>query len=210
MLGQTVAFLFRGEYPGSAAQTSTSARALIAGTEGRTSYRDTSYRDTRRRRNALPRLLAGLVLAAGLAAACVPKTPTPPPTPTTVAIQPVAGGPVLLRDGLALRKLATTGAGSVKLALNPVDGLLYYLNPNTGVFKVGTGDSPTPQNVAGTFSLGAGYPAGFTVGPDGTLYVVTNQPVGDGTTQARVLRGTPNTGGGYDLVRRWPSPTPTR
>ena len=174
-------------------------------------------------------VLARLALTAALAAAC-DASPSPVPTTTassgeapvptttassgeapvpTVEVQPIEGGPVLLRTDMTLRRVVGVGDGSVTLALNPVDGALYYLKPASGVYRLILSDSPLAELVASASNL-QGYPASMTFGPDGTLYTVANSRVSETTTQAIVRRATPKEGGGYTwttLATTVPYPT---
>src|SRR5689334_1915140 len=81
---------------------------------------------------SLALLGAALALAGCSAPTAAPATSTPPATatsgtPAPVTSQPIAGGPVLLRSDMSLRKVTNAGGGAAKLALNPADGKLYFL-----------------------------------------------------------------------------------
>ncbi len=157
-----------------------------------------------------PALLA-LVMAAAVAgcssptAVVVATSSSAPATPAGIGAtagptqlfenQPIPGGPVLLRPDMTLRKLIDTGGGAAKLALNPVDGKLYYLMPIDGVYSVDTGASPTPQHVVISDTL-PGASEGLAFGQDGTMYVVTNQAINH-NNQATIRRGKPDGSGGY-------------
>ncbi|MCB0016658.1 MAG: PQQ-dependent sugar dehydrogenase [Anaerolineales bacterium] len=112
--------------------------------------------------------------------------------------QPVRGGPVLLREDIALRRLTAVGGGAVRLELNPADGALYYLKPLEGVFRLSLEAESAPELVVRLADLGVeGVPAGMTFGSDGALYLVLNRAPGPPSTQATILRGQP-AGAGYD------------
>src|SRR3989304_4248201 len=68
---------------------------------------------------------------------CRPATATQAPTTsaprTIVESQPIPGGPELLRSGISLRSVAFVDGGSIKLALHPLTGDIYILNPGTGL-----------------------------------------------------------------------------
>lgn len=161
-----------------------------------------SYRVSARSRL---RNLAGMGLIALLAAGCQAPTaaPTPAPTvadtpvPTEPAFesQPIAGGPVVLRDDISLRKVLEAGVGGVKLVLNPADEQLYYLQPGNGIYRVDLATG-TKKRVASATVI-TGYAAGMAIGPDGTLYVVTNAKVGDNQTRATIRRAVPDPDGSY-------------
>src|SRR5262245_19529614 len=88
---------------------------------------------TRARLRAFAMLAVALALiAASQSCGPVPAaTPQAPPTsaalaPTSAAAarakvqqQPIAGGPVLLRDGIKLRKVVDVQGGSIRIASNP-------------------------------------------------------------------------------------------
>ncbi len=113
-----------------------------------------------------------------------------------VELQPIAGGPVLLRSDMTLRRIVTVSEDSIKLALNPADGDLYFLTQAAGLYRVTLGDPPAASLVAAAGKFN-GKAAGLAIGPDGTLYTVANKQVGDNTTQATIRRGTPNADGTY-------------
>ncbi len=112
--------------------------------------------------------------------------------------QPVAGGPILLRNGIALRKIVDVNDGSVKLARNPINGQLYFLNPGDGISRVDLGPSPTAtQIVQKTDVFTDGVASGMTFGSDGTLFVVANRKFGRYRTQALIRRGIASTSGAF-------------
>lgn len=165
-----------------------------------------------RRRRAGLRLVV-LLAAAALAAACQssPSTPAPAatsapapsapaaaaPAPTAAAArqnveqQPVAGGPVLLRSGIALRKVVGVEGGAIRLARNPATGDMYFLNAQQGLFRVKL-DAPASatQVVKTTDIITQAVPSGMAFAPDGTLFVVANRKVGQTRTQAVIRKGT--------------------
>lgn len=121
--------------------------------------------------------------------------------PTTVQpkieLRPVAGGPVLLRERTALRKIANVGGGNIKLARSPIDGDLYYLTTGAGLFRVPIDGGSKPTLVASAASItGGANAAGMAFGPDGALYVVSNKPI-QPRTQAVVRKGVPNDDGTF-------------
>jgi hypothetical protein len=153
-----------------------------------------------------------LSLAALVAAGCQTRataTPAPPPEPTATTAaaaptepvfenQPIEGGPILLREDITLRKVIDAGGGSIKLVLNPADGQLYYLQPGNGIFSVDL-TAGTKKRVASATVI-TGNAAGMAIGPDGTLYVVTNAKVGDNQTRA-----TPMASGSSSMPARAPT-----
>ncbi|MCU0493156.1 MAG: PQQ-dependent sugar dehydrogenase [Chloroflexaceae bacterium] len=146
------------------------------------------------------RILLVIVLAALTVAACgaPPQAAAPAPSPAPRAAlerQPFAGGPTLLRDGVALRKVASVNPGAVGLAHNPTDGALYMLSPGNGIYRIDVQSTTEPVLVAAASAISDGNLAGMTIGPDGVFYVTANRPVGDHETQAIVRRGRPGDGG---------------
>ncbi len=145
-------------------------------------------------------LLLGLItlVAAGCQArATVAPSPAPTLAPTQPAfeVQPIPDGPVLLREAIGLRKVLEAGGGSIKLVLNPADGQLYYLQPGNGLYRVDLA-SGSKKRVASATDI-TGNAAGMAIGPDGTLYVVTNAKVGANQTQAVIRRAVPDADGTY-------------
>lgn len=143
------------------------------------------------------------ILIAIVAPGCTAQPPPPtattiPPTPRPkITVQPIEGGPVLLRDDITLRKVATVGAANVRLAQNPRDGVLYYLHPENGIYSVDLTSGDTAQAIARMDIVTNGVAAGMTFAPDGTLYVVVNQNVPPKSTQAVIRKGVPAADGSY-------------
>lgn len=164
------------------------------------------------RGGALRRSAAVLALVATLIVGCqtaTPATPTaapapaataaPAPSPTqaaNVARQPIAGGPTLLRDGVALRKVADVEGGSIRLARSPADGSLYILNAAQGLYRVTLGEPGAVAKLVETTAIFTdAVPAGMAFAPDGALFVVGNRKAGNTRTQALIRKGTPASGG---------------
>jgi len=127
-----------------------------------------------------------------------PATAAPPPARAAADLQPVPDGPVILRAGIALRKLVDVPGGTIRLARDPLSGDLLFLNPADGLFRVPLA-APEPARVAPTAEIvGEAVPSGMAFGPDGALYVVANRSSGT-RTRATIVRGTPDGGGGF----RW-------
>jgi len=128
----------------------------------------------------------GLVLLALVVVAVAVRAPR---APQGVQRQPIPGGPVLLRDDIALRKIVEVGPGAVKLVRNSRDGQLYFVNPPAGIFRVRLGEPAENVQVATPEVYAGGWPAAMNFGLDGTLYLVLNMRV-DGTyNQATILKG---------------------
>ncbi len=153
-----------------------------------------------------------LAVSVALIAACQSGAPAPAPQeqPTNAAVgpttapaarpkveqQPIAGGPVLLRDGIKLRKVVDVEGGSIRMARDPASGEIFLLNPQTGLYRVKF-DPPASatQAVKTTDIITDGVPSGMAFGQDGTLFVVANRTVGSTRTQAVIRRGVASSGG---------------
>jgi hypothetical protein len=125
-------------------------------------------------------------------------------------------GPVAEMDGVEVQKMADIPTGSfgvnrhpIRIAQDPTDGALYVLATSQP-----DGRDPGSTNriyrldpaADGMFDLvtvledddhGTPRPVGMTFGPEGNLYLVGNDEVGEEQTQIVIRRGTPN-GDGWD------------
>jgi len=115
-----------------------------------------------------------------------------------VTNQPIAGGPVLLRSDMSLRKVTEVGGGAAKLALNPADGKLYVLMPTDGIYRIDPTAASASKDAVSSASASVfpGTSEGLAFGADGTMYVVTNQSLNH-KNQATVRRGKPDGSGSY-------------
>ncbi len=142
----------------------------------------------------------------GVDAIALPQTKTFPASQTPAAItksagassartvtetQPIPKGPILLRSGLQLRKVADVGTGNIRLVQNPLNGEVYFLNPSEGVFHVDLATGSTDLAAGLSDITAGGTPSGMAFGPDGSLYIVSNQPVERKLTLATVRKGVP-------------------
>lgn len=137
------------------------------------------------------------------------EQPATEPTPTDVpavdenieeiaSATPDPDAPELLQDDLQIRKVIETGGGFIRLAQDPQSKALFYLNSEGKIFSLDlqSGGSASGRQVYGPDDIG-GSPAttGMAFGPDGSLYVVSNQ--GQETTNSGIVRkGTPDGAGG--------------
>lgn len=160
-------------------------------------------------------VILGLMLIGLVTLGCAaPATPTPAPTaaptnapvavPTTAAAGPTntaaAAAPTpdethkLLRPDMKLRKVATVGSSNVKLGRNPLDGELYYLSPDAGVYHLNVTTGDTTRVIKQSDIVSYGVASGMTFAPNGELLVLFNQNVPPKLTQAVIYRGTPAAG----------------
>jgi glucose/arabinose dehydrogenase len=144
-----------------------------------------------------------LLLCFLLMAGCQPAAPADVPIPTTAPrvkaeSQPIPGGPVLLWSGLGIRNVAVVDAGSIKLALHPLTGELYILNPYNGLRRIPIRESNRAEKVANPADIvEEATLSGMAFGPDGTLYIVANRTIDENYNQAVIRRGTAGTDGTF-------------
>ncbi len=127
-------------------------------------------------------------------------TETTPTARVEVEQQPVPGGPVLLRSGINVRKVTNVPGESIKLARNPVDGLVYMLNLKSGLYQVDLTASRLVKRATTNEIVGKAQPAGMAFAPDGTLFIVGNQKVGANETQAVISKGLAGSDGDFKWV----------
>jgi len=145
-----------------------------------------------KRSNATSLLLWLIVLFGCQTAVSPPTFPSDTEIETAVIVesQPIANGPILLRENITLRKIADVGGGGIRLAQNPLNGELYYLREGT-IFQVSLTESAATRQVVDIQEItDDGFLTGMTFGSDGTLYVVVNRRPSDILTQAAIYKGT--------------------
>lgn len=106
--------------------------------------------------------------------------------------------PVLLNPSLQLRLVLKTtnssGASSVRIAKDPRDNTLYYLQINGDVWKVDLNPGAASTSVRvysqANHALSSSV-LGFAIGPDGVMYVLGNASNGK-YTQATIVKGVPS------------------
>ena len=112
---------------------------------------------------------------------------------TALAGQPLGAEPVPLGPDVSIRRLMTVGGNGVRLVTNPLDGSLYYLKGTGEIYRLtinlGTNTS-TSTLLYTTSDHGLLSTIGFTIGPDGTIYVMGNQDVLESkTSRMRLVKG---------------------
>ncbi|HZQ10739.1 MAG TPA: PQQ-dependent sugar dehydrogenase [Anaerolineae bacterium] len=131
-----------------------------------------------------------------------PTATHPPPTrrrtpAAPVELQPIAGGPVLRRDDITLRKVGAISGGNVRLARNPLDGNLYSLHPDRGIFRVDLQQGQSILVIPLSEIGGAGAAVGMNFGPDGALYIVRSNIIDEKFNQAFIQKGIPSGSGNF-------------
>ncbi|HUG33510.1 MAG TPA: PQQ-dependent sugar dehydrogenase [Anaerolineales bacterium] len=105
---------------------------------------------------------------------------------------------MLLWSNIDIRAVAFTDGASIKLALNPITGDLYILNPGTGLRRIQISKSDRMEKVANPDDIVEdAFVSGMAFGPDGVLYVVANRTVDNNYTQAIIRKGTANDDGEF-------------
>jgi len=109
-----------------------------------------------------------------------PASPTSQPTPTeTPDLSGIPGiaGPTPLREDIRIRKIATAPGSFIRLAVEPGTGDLYYMDGQARIFKLAIrpeGESRGKQVYTLADIGGAVTTEGMAFGPDGTLYILSN------------------------------------
>ncbi len=143
-----------------------------------------------------------LITMAMIISSCQPAPAASLSTPNAaIENQPIPGGPVLLRAGINLRSVAKVGGGSIKLALHPLTGDLYILNPGSGLSLIKIGQSSSVEKVASPSEIiNDAQLSGMAFGPDGALYIVANRTVKKIYNQAIIRKGVSNANGKFQWV----------
>jgi glucose/arabinose dehydrogenase len=107
-------------------------------------------------------------------------------------------GPVLLRDDMQIRKVVDTGGAFIRLVQDPLTEAILALNSQAEIFQI-TVQPDAPSRSELLYSAddigGSAATTGLGVGPDGSLYVVSNEDRGS-LTRAIIRKGTPDGSGG--------------
>lgn len=142
----------------------------------------------------MPRLVCALLVLAGLA-----------PVPALAQF-----GPTARMEGVEVRKVADIPSGfgvnrhPIRIAQDPTDGALYVLATSqpdgrspgwtSVIYRLEPADDGrlAPVQVLSAADHGTPRPVGMAFGPEGTLYLVGNDEVGETQTQIVIRRGTPS------------------
>ncbi len=141
-----------------------------------------------------------IVVAAFMFSSCqsAPAASTPVPL-AAIESQPIPDGPVLLYERISLRSVAKVGGGSVKIAVHPLTGSIYILNPGAGLSQINIDQSNKLEKVANPAEIikNANL-SGMAFAPDGSLYIVANQTIKSIYTQAIIRKGVANADGKFE------------
>ncbi len=99
--------------------------------------------------------------------------------------------PQSLRPDITVRKVLDTGgtgSTSMRLARDPTDGALYYLQRGGGIFLINLAKGSSSR-VYSAANHGQSNLQGFAIGPDGTFYLVNNLDAAGTKTQATIVKG---------------------
>jgi glucose/arabinose dehydrogenase len=129
---------------------------------------------------------------------CLAGCQTTPTPRAAIEQQSEANGPVLLREGMRLRKVMDVDPGHIRLVHDAAKGVTYLVNPASGLFRVNLLGSDSPALVASlTDILPQSTLTGLAVGPDGAVYVVGNLTSGANQNIGVVRQGIANDAGQF-------------
>ncbi|HMO65793.1 MAG TPA: PQQ-dependent sugar dehydrogenase, partial [Verrucomicrobiota bacterium] len=117
-----------------------------------------------------------------------------------LATLPAHPAPLPVVPDLQIRRLTTvSGTEPVRIVRDPTDGALYYLRRNGEIYRLTLNpgvDTSTSTLVYSATHHGLSATLGFTIGPDGTFYLVGNlDVVANISTRAVFKKGAPSGGG---------------
>jgi len=140
-----------------------------------------------------------IVMATLIISSCQPaSTPTPIATRALEATaESGAQGPVLMQEGITVRKAIEVGAGGIRIVLNPANGDIYALVSGTGIFRLSDISTSATRDEVASITEIKGSPTGIAFGPDGALYAVVNTIVDRIKTKVVVRKGVPNDKGRF-------------
>lgn len=114
-----------------------------------------------------------------------------------ISSPPASAAPVALRPDIQVRKVAEVDSWTVRIAKDPRDHTLYLLNADGTIRRVDgvEGGSARLQVLYTAADHGGAAALGFAIGPDGTMYLVSNDKQG-GRNTVSILKGVidPQTG----------------
>ena len=124
-------------------------------------------------------------------------TDTTLPEAAPVETQQATEGPVLLSEGISLRKVMEVGPNYIRLVRNPVDGDVYLLDSAGAIYRISDISATASRDQVASLREIKGQPTGMAFGPDGILYAVLNTKVDENKTQVVVRKGVPNDQGRF-------------
>ena len=124
-------------------------------------------------------------------------TDTALPEAAPVETQQATEGPVLLSEGISLRKVMEVGPNYIRLVRNPVDGDVYLLDSAGAIYRISDISATASRDQVASLREIKGQPTGMAFGPDGILYAVLNTTVDENKTQVVIRKGVPNDQGRF-------------
>jgi len=124
-------------------------------------------------------------------------TETALPESAPVETQQATEGPVLLGEGISLRKVMEVGPNYIRLVRNPVDGDVYLLDSAGAIYRISDISATASRDEVASLREIKGQPTGMAFGPDGILYAVLNTTVDENKTQVVIRKGVPNDQGRF-------------
>ncbi len=116
----------------------------------------------------------------------------------------IQAAPVAINPNLQIRLVlnTTNNSQNVRIAKDPRNNQLYFLKINGDIYKLnlqsGAGSTATKVYSSADHGL-SGSVQGFAIGPDGTIYVLSDTTTNSSLTYMRISKGVPNGSG----VRIW-------
>ena len=104
-----------------------------------------------------------------------------------VHAQPAAQVPEALQAGIQIREVMVVGKNYIRIAKHPASGEIYYMGINGLIFSVDV-ETGTSERLYSWLDHGVRLATGFTVGADGTFYIVGN-PSRDGNNIGLIKKG---------------------
>ncbi len=115
-------------------------------------------------------------------------------------VSAIQASPTLLNPNLQLRLVLNTPttSQSVRIAKDPRNNQLYYLQVNGDIYQVNLTNSTSARVYSSADHGLSSSVEGMAIGPDGTMYILANLTSGD-YSYVKIMKGVPNSSG----VRVW-------